>query len=118
VKNLGEKGLTVLGITKFYKNGFLPKGRSELEKHGVKDGESVKDMDETSYLKHLEAFRERMEVPFPSVVATDEDFAAYKVRGIPTNVVVDPEGRIAFIAIGGMREHLLRISIERLLPKK
>lgn len=84
----------------------------------MKDGEAVQKLDEAGYLKHLEKFRENLQVPFPSVVATGDDFKNYKVSGIPTLFVVDREGKIAFVAVGGKKEAMLRIAIRRLLEKK
>lgn len=81
----------------------------------MKDGESVQKLDEAGYLKHLEKFREVLKVPFPSVVATTEDFKNYKVSGIPTLFVVDREGKVAFVAVGGKREAMLRSAVKRLL---
>jgi hypothetical protein len=103
-------------VTQVYDHGFLPKGREELGKN-VKDGESAQKLDREGFLKHLQEFRDRMKVPFASVVAEKADFASYKVRGIPTMVVVDAAGKVRFIAVGGKRESLLRIAIERCLDE-
>ena len=112
-----KQDFSLLGITKFYDHGFLPTGRDQLGKN-VKDGEAVQKLDEAGYLKHLEKFRENLQVPFPSVVATGDDFKNYKVSGIPTLFVVDREGKIAFVAVGGKKEAMLRMAIRRLLEKK
>jgi cytochrome c-type biogenesis protein len=107
-----KDGLAVLGITHFYKNGFLP---NKGTKEPVTDGESLKDIAEADFPAHLARFKENLGIDYPFVTATDEDFKTYKIRGIPTLFVLDREGKIAFAKVGGGDETLLHMAVERCL---
>lgn len=107
-----KDGLTVLGITRYYKNGFMPvKGTKEP----VSDGESLKDISEADFPAHLAKFKENLSIEYPFVTAAEADFNAYKIRGIPTLFVVDREGKVAFAKVGGGDETLLKMAVERCL---
>jgi thiol-disulfide isomerase/thioredoxin len=105
----GDDGLTVLGITREYqKKGVIP----------AKDGlprELYRGTTHEEYVAHLEAFRERMESKVPYLLVGSEIAKDYPVRGLPTMLVLDRDGTVGFIAIGGMRQHLLRLAVERRL---
>jgi tetratricopeptide (TPR) repeat protein len=109
-----HEGLKVLGVTHFYDQGYLPADMQEL-RDGRRNGTVAQKMDEKAFTQHLWDFRERTKVSYPFVMGTLDDMKAYGVTGIPTMLVLDTEGKIAFIAVGGMREHVLRITAERLL---
>ncbi|MCC6465604.1 MAG: TlpA family protein disulfide reductase [Planctomycetes bacterium] len=111
-----EKGLAVIGLTQVYKNGYLPVNMQEL-KEGKRGGTASRDMDEAAYLQHLADFRKNTGVRYPFAVGTKEDFKAYGVTGIPSVFVLDKQGRVAFVAVGGAKEHLLRIAVDRLLAE-
>jgi thiol-disulfide isomerase/thioredoxin len=107
-----KDGLTVLGITRYYKNGFMPvKGT----KDPVSDGESLKEISEADFPAHLAKFKENLAIDYPFVTAAEADFNAYKIRGIPTLFVVDREGKVAFAKVGGGDETLLKMAVERCL---
>lgn len=109
-----EKGLVVVGLTQVYKNGYLPVNMQEL-KDGKRGGTAAKEMDEAAYMQHLKDFRERTGVRYPFAVGSKDDFKAYGVTGIPSMFVLDKQGRVAFVAVGGAKEHLLKLAIDRLL---
>ena len=75
------------------------------------------EMDEAAFLKHLADFRENTKVRYPFAVGTAADMKNYGITGIPTVFVLDKEGRVTYAAVGGMKEHLLNIAIDRLLKK-
>lgn len=112
-----HEGLRVLGITRTYEQGYVPKNMAEL-RTDVREGEVVQKLDEAAFTRHLWSFRERTQVSYPFALAKGEDFSAWGVTNLPTTFVVDRKGKIVFIADGGMREHLVRIAAERHLKAK
>ncbi len=116
------EGVTVLGVTTYYKNGFLPSGPDQLL-HNFKDGETFQlvdaagKIDEKANLDLLQKFRDRIGIAYPIVVASKDDFSAYKVTGIPTVFVIGKDGRVGFVAVGSCREALIRSAVERLLAE-
>ena len=108
---LGERGLSVIALTREYpRKGVLPErpGRARELYRGTTRAE---------YVAHLEAFRERVGMTVPLVLVEREVAEDYPVRGLPTMLVLDREGTIGFVAVGGKRHHLLRRAVEsRLAP--
>ncbi|MBP9890886.1 MAG: hypothetical protein KBG84_03190 [Planctomycetes bacterium] len=111
-----KEGLMVLGVTRYYDHGYLPVDMQEL-RDGKRGGKSAQKMDEAAFLKHLADFRENTKVRYPFAVGTAADMKNYGITGIPTVFVLDKEGRVTYAAVGGMKEHLLNIAIDRLLKK-
>ena len=110
-----NKGMTVLGVTRQYdKRGLLPDSRDELFKPN-RSGELYTGTTTEEYIAHLKAFHERVEMPYPIVLGTSKDMKNYQVYGIPTVFVIDREGIINFVAIGGRRGKLLETVVDRLL---
>jgi thiol-disulfide isomerase/thioredoxin len=107
-----KDGLQVLGVTRFYSNGFMPKKGT---KEPVSDGEQVRNIPEASFQDHLKQFKENLAITYPFVTATAAEFTAYQVQGIPSMFVVDREGKVAFVKVGGGDETLLKMVIDRLL---
>ncbi len=115
-EHLGATGLNVIGVTREYKKrGVLPEveakdGKPALPRELYK-GETME-----AYIEHLSAFRTRQEITYPfAVVAGDVISKQYLVTGIPTMVVIDPDGTVGFIAVGGAREKMLEVAIARRL---
>ncbi|MFQ5750279.1 MAG: TlpA family protein disulfide reductase, partial [Planctomycetota bacterium] len=104
-----NEGLRVVGVTRFYSRGFLPEGDITGQ------GQSVQGMDNESFLKHLETFREHTGIAYPFAVGSQEDFKNYLVRGIPTLVILDPKGVVRFVTVGSGSEGLLRHAAEFLM---
>ena len=103
---LGERGLSVLALTREYqKKGVLP------ERPGL-PRELYRGTTRPEYVAHLEAFRERVGMTVPLVLIEKEAAEAYPVRGLPTMLVLDRDGTVGFVAVGGMRHHLLRRAVE------
>ncbi len=112
----GAKGLAVLGVTRMYeKRGVLPEKKAD-ERGPALLKELYKGEGMEAYLAHLDAFRGRMPVTYPFVVAEADVLEKdYLVTGIPTMVVIDPGGNVGFLAVGGMKEKLLEIAVDRRL---
>ena len=107
------RGGVVLGVTRFYANGFLPHDAGDLHA-----GEPVRGMDEATYLGHLATFKARTKIGYPFVVVAPQSFKDYEITGIPTVVVVGRDGKVAYVAVGGMREALIRMAVDRALGDK
>lgn len=108
-----DKGLVVLGVTKFYANGFLPKSANPAD-----GGESVRDLKEEAYPEHLQAFKDKSGISYPFVIGTQEDFTFYKIRGIPTVAVLDQQGKVAYIGVGSGVDPVVHAVVNHLLTAK
>jgi thiol-disulfide isomerase/thioredoxin len=106
-----DEGLRVIGVTRFYANGYMPADESQMQS----GGESVKDMTEETFPGHVEAFRTNTGIDYPFVIAEKQDFDNYFVRGIPTLAVVDRDGKFALITVGSGSEALLQVTVANLL---
>ncbi|MHC5010330.1 MAG: peroxiredoxin family protein [Planctomycetota bacterium] len=84
-------------------------GRPALEKE-VYEGDTRE-----AYVEHLEAFRDRTGVTYPFVLVEEDVFESYPIAGYPTMVLVDPDGTVGLVAVGGMKDAMLRIAIDRRL---
>jgi|GEM_PF-3147697 len=111
------QGVEFLGVTRFYANGYLAASREELEK-GERNGESVRDMDEESFMQHLKDFRRNVDVNYPFVVGEAGDFSKYKVTGIPSMFVVNHEGVVTCAIVGGGRKAVLKAAIHAAIEAK
>jgi hypothetical protein len=114
-RELGPKGLVVLGVTRFYARGFLPTAGT---KDPLRDGQPVDGITEAGFLDHVKQFKSNVGLAYPFAIATEAEFKAYGVTGIPTLVVVGRDGKVAFVKVGGGDETLLRIAVERQLEAK
>lgn len=107
----GGRGLTVLALTREYrKKGVLPE-RPGLERV------LYRGTTREEYVEHLKAFRERVGMTIPLLLVEKEVSDDYPIRGLPTMIVVDRDGTVGFVAVGGMRHHVLRLAIERRLGR-
>ena len=94
-----DKGLVVLGVTKFY---------------GHAGG---MDVDEDAELEFLKRFKSGYRVRYGVAVATkDINIQNYAVESLPTTVLIDRRGVVRFIETGsGGNEDEIRAAIERLV---
>ncbi|MEZ6035908.1 MAG: TlpA disulfide reductase family protein [Planctomycetota bacterium] len=109
-----DQGLRVIGVTRFYANGYMPADASQMQS----GGESVKGITEGDFVQHITDFRDHTGIGYPFVVGAEQDFKNYFVRGIPTLAVVDREGKIALITVGSGSEALLKYAVKQLLDSK
>lgn len=115
-------GLIVLGVTRFYANGFVPKPGM---KDPLRDGEMVAGLTEDTFLEHVKLFKTNLGISYPFAIATEAEFKAYSIQDIPTRfggmpalVVVGRDGKVAFVSVGGGDEALLKVVIDRQLATK
>lgn len=106
-----KDGLEVMGVTRFYANGYMPKDKSQMQS----GGESVKGMTEETFLTHVTQFRDVTGMSYPFVVGQEADFKNYQVSGIPTLVVVGKDGNVAMVTVGSGSEALLKFAVDNLL---
>jgi hypothetical protein len=104
-------GLVAVGLTRQYPTGYLPEGKDGAE------AESVRDMDDESFLPHLEEFRKRMGSRYPYAVGVKEDFEAYRVSGIPTIFMIDAKGIVRYVKVGSGNDRLLDRAADVLLAE-
>ncbi len=109
-----QHGLEVIGVTRFYPSGYLPKDKSQMQS----GGEPVKGITEETYVDHISAFRANTEIAYPFVVAQEQEFKSYHVSGIPTLAVVGKDGNIALVTVGAGSEGLLKAAVTSLLKSK
>jgi thiol-disulfide isomerase/thioredoxin len=111
-KDRKDKGVIALGVTHYYKNGFLPTDASDLQK-----GESFKDIKEEDYVAHVTKFKEITGLSYPFVIGVDADFKNYGIRGIPQMVIVDKQGKVALLVVGSGNDKLIETCVDALLKK-
>ncbi len=99
-------GLHMIGLTRYYGNGYMPDDAK------MESGQSVRDIAEEDFVGHLEEFRKVSEISYPFVIGEKEDFENYHVSGIPTVAVVGPEGNVIFVGVGSGTEPLVRAVVE------
>ncbi|MHC4840525.1 MAG: TlpA family protein disulfide reductase [Planctomycetota bacterium] len=113
-----EKGMVLLGVTKEYQNrGLLPSDKDQL-KQRYREGEKYTGTTIEEYMQHLKDFREVCEINYPFVVGTSDDFKNYGVSGIPTMYVLDKQGVVRFVAVGGAKEGAIAKVVDRLLAEE
>jgi len=109
------EGLVVLGLTRYRKNGYLPQpGSKDL----LRDAVRLDSIPEEQFPDHLRQFRENAGVSYAFAICSKEDLEAYRVRAIPTMVVIDREGKVVFLRTGSGDEAMLRLAVERALAAK
>jgi thiol-disulfide isomerase/thioredoxin len=98
-----DRGLVVLGITKYYGHG---------------DGQQMTSAEEFNF---LERFKKEYNLTY-GVAVTDNDntHRSYGVNAIPTAVLIDRKGVIRFLAtgVGGGSEAEIAAAIEKLIEEK
>lgn len=106
-------GLRVMGVTHFYKNGYMVKNAEEMRG----GGESVDGLTEATFVQHVTQFHTNSGMSYPFVIAKDEDFKNYFVKGIPTLAVVGKDGNVALVTVGAGSEPMLKLALKTLLGK-
>lgn len=115
-KEYADKGVTVLGVTRYYEYGRNALSMDALSKGELGEVERGFDTEE-KFMAHLTSWRERVKPSYPFVVGTTEDAKAYSVSGIPTMVVVNPEGKVALYVVGA-DEVAVKATVKSLLKKQ
>ncbi|NNE97658.1 MAG: TlpA family protein disulfide reductase, partial [Pyrinomonadaceae bacterium] len=101
-KNLEEKGLVILGITRYY---------------GEAEGTKVDNIAEIDFLKR---FKKNYGLPYRFVVANNQQNQyAYGATALPTAVLVDRRGIVRYVVTGGSssREEEIHKEILKLLEE-
>ena len=99
---LEEKGLTILGVTRYY---------------GEANGEKVSEPKEIEFLKE---FKVKEDLPYPLAVADGQvNQIRYGAQSIPTTVLIDRRGIVRYVetGAGNLRKQEIREMIERLLAE-
>jgi thiol-disulfide isomerase/thioredoxin len=112
-----DQGLEVLGVTRFYKNGYMPADASQM----LTGGESVQEIKEDAFVAHVTRFRQNTGITYPFVISDEATIRdAYKVKGIPTLAVIGKDGAVALLVVGSgpLNEALLHTTVARLLAAK
>jgi thiol-disulfide isomerase/thioredoxin len=109
-----DKGLEVIGLTRYYDYGFVPNEGDIMRGTGMPRG----SISQEDFVPHVELFKERSGISYPFVVGGVEDFRNYRVSGIPQMVVVDKEGKVALVVVGGGGKDLVLATIRNLLEKE
>ena len=102
-RELKDKGLEVIAITKYY-------GYYKAERGLSKDQEFAK----------LKDYIDEWELPWPLIVGDDANFTNYGVGGIPQYVVIGRDGKVFSVTVG-YNEALhneLRANVEKALAQK
>lgn len=102
-EDLSDKGLVILGITRYY-------GRAE--------GFNVDEPNEIIFLKR---FRERYSLPYDFVVTKDNKLqTAYGAVNLPTAAVIDRNGKLRYLETGSSPTRIeeLRSMVLKLLEEK
>lgn len=100
-------GLEVVGVTRFYANGYLPGDAKQMRNGGA----VVQDMNEMRYREHVAAFRKNAGIGYPFVLGTEQDFQTYRISSIPTVVIVGRDGKVAGVMMGASCEPVLRYAV-------
>jgi thiol-disulfide isomerase/thioredoxin len=98
-----DKGLVVIGVTRLY-GGYS----DDLGSKGKVPPEEER--------KLIEDFVKRLKITYPIAIAdTRANFETYAVTGIPTMVLIDKEGKVKKIEVGGGDEEHIEKAIKSLL---
>lgn len=109
-----KDGLVVMGLTRFYGNGYLPANPEQM----LTGGKRVTGITKDKYEEHIKAFRDNTKMSYPFVIGKQKNFQDYRVLGIPSVAVIDTKGKIALLAVGSGSEPLVRAVVERELKSK
>ncbi len=106
----GKKGLEIVGVTRYY------------AKYDFKDGKRVPAkpaLNEEQEQTMLKAFVKHHKLPY-RIQTSKDAFAAYKITGIPTAVLIDKKGTVQMVKIGSNAAGIkaLEEKIKALLDEK
>lgn len=100
-----NKGLVIIGFTKIY-GGYI----DDIQNKG-----RVSRDEEISL---IEGFVKRHKIKYPVAIEnSDKTFSTYKIRGIPTMVIIDKRGKINYIKVGVGNTKILEQKIIDLISK-
>lgn len=98
-----DKGLVVIGFTRLYKHYS-----DDLGSKGKVPPEEER--------KLIEDFVKRHKITYPIAIAdTNANFEAYAITGIPTMVLIDKEGNVKKVEVGGGDDQHIEKAIKSLL---
>ncbi len=106
-----KKGLEIVGLTTYYKNFDFKDGKL------TRASEALSKDDEQ---KMLERFVKHYKLPYRIQTVDRADFNKYKVRGIPTAVLIDQKGKVVMVKVGSGKANAeaLEGKIKELLGSK
>lgn len=105
-KKHGDAGLEILGVTRFYKSGFVP-------------GEgSKRNLDEDAEREVNRKCAKALGINYPILFSAKKTFTDYKVRGIPQLVLIDRAGKVRHIQVGAGDHTKLDELIAKCLAEK
>jgi thiol-disulfide isomerase/thioredoxin len=116
-KEFKDKGLEILGVTSYYENFTFDKKEGELSRAKEK---LTKDQ-EHEMLKDFAAHH-KLEHRLMTITKEDQKtvYDEYKIRGIPTVVLVDRKGIVRMVKVGSGEENAKELEkmIKTLLDEK
>jgi peroxiredoxin len=93
----------------------------QLYKQYSKDGVAIVGIAVDSVLTpesvgDVKPFAEKLAIPYPVAIATDQIAKDYHFKGIPTTVVIDRDGKIAKTFYGYHDGKVIEAAVQKLLP--
>lgn len=105
-KKHGDAGLEILGVTRFYKSGYVP-------------GEgSKRNLDPDAEREVNRKCAKALGINYPILFSAKKTFTDYMVRGIPQLVLVDRAGKVRHIQVGAGDHSKLDALIAKCLAEK
>jgi peroxiredoxin len=94
----------------------------QLYKQYRKDGVAIVGIAVDSVLTpesvgDVKPLAEKLAIPYPVAIATDQIAKDYHFKGIPTTVVIDKEGKIAKMFYGYHDDKVIEAAVQKLLPR-
>src|SRR5262249_53248630 len=90
-KEYHNKGLEIVGLTTYYKNYEFKNGKL------AKAPAALNQQQEQEMLKR---FVKHFKLPYRIQTVDRGDFGNYKIRGIPTAILIDRKGNVAMVKVG------------------
>jgi thiol-disulfide isomerase/thioredoxin len=116
-KDYKDKGLEVLGVTSYYEKFAFDKKEGEL----TRAKEKLTKDEEREMLKDFAAHH-KLDHRLMTIAPADQEkiYGDYKIRGIPTVVLVDRKGNVRMVKVGAGEENAKEIEkmIKTLLDEK
>jgi thiol-disulfide isomerase/thioredoxin len=106
-----KKGLEIVGLTTYYKNIDFKDGKVVRVKEAL-SAEQEQEM--------LKRFVKANKLPYRIETVAQADFGKYKVRGIPTAILIDRKGKVVMAKVGASKANAeaLEEKIKELLAAK
>lgn len=106
-----KDGLEVVGLTRYYQRYDFADGKlKRVEKALTKEEEHTM----------LDKFVKHHKLPYRIQIVPQQIFSDYKIRGIPTAVLIDRTGKVSLVKVGASKEGaaVLEAKIRALLAAK